>query len=88
MNKTVVLYWFCTSEATLGDNISEFLPRRKLYKYELGSMNKVGYISYHNDGNTLQLDNVLNSKENCHLLRYLSVSRRFRHPYSVFVLSC
>ena len=32
-------------------------------------MNKVGYISYHNDGNTLQLDNVLNSKENCHLLK-------------------
>ena len=85
MKKAVVLYWFSTSEATLGDVISEFLPWWKLYKYELGSMNKVGYISYHNDGNTLQLDNVLNSKEILPFaqIRYLSVLRRFRHPYSV-----
>ena len=43
-------------------------------------MNKVGYISYHNDGNKLQLDNVLNSKEKLRFVKtgilksYLSVS--------------
>ena len=39
-------------------------------------MNKVGYISYHNDGNKLQLDNVLNSKDKLPFAknRYFTVS--------------
>ena len=41
-----------------------FFILRKLYKYQIGNMDKVGYISYHNDGNRLQLDSVLNSQEN------------------------
>ena len=44
----------------------KFFILRKFYKYQIGSMDKVGYISYHNAGNRLQLDSILKSKENSH----------------------
>ena len=44
-------------------------------------MNKVGYISYHNDGNKLQLDNVLNSKDKLPFAktRYFQLQNRLRN---------
>ena len=51
--------------------IIKFFILRKFYKYQIGSMDKVGYISYHNAGNRLQLDSVLKSKENSHFCIFL-----------------